>query len=84
MPSISQRSRVSIQTYLIPYIYLMTLGFDIRMGLLCVRNLLLHAECTLTTSISYRQTEPIKRILPKNYAENYVYKPSELRIMRTK
>ncbi|KAG6377044.1 Ndufs4, NADH dehydrogenase Fe-S protein 4 [Boletus reticuloceps] len=30
------------------------------------------------------QPETVKRISPKNYAENYVYKPHKLRIMRTK
>ncbi|KAF5360774.1 hypothetical protein D9756_004692 [Leucocoprinus leucothites] len=30
------------------------------------------------------QPEPTKRIPPKNYAENFVYKPHKLRIMRTK
>ncbi|EGN98238.1 Ndufs4, NADH dehydrogenase Fe-S protein 4 [Serpula lacrymans var. lacrymans S7.3] len=32
----------------------------------------------------YVQTPSIKRIPPKNYSENYVYKPNKLRIMRTK
>ncbi|KAF8133738.1 Ndufs4, NADH dehydrogenase Fe-S protein 4 [Boletus edulis] len=32
----------------------------------------------------YVQPETVKRISPKNYAENYVYKPNKLRIMRTK
>ncbi|KAF8170066.1 ETC complex I subunit conserved region-domain-containing protein, partial [Pholiota molesta] len=30
------------------------------------------------------QQPAVKRIPPKNYAENYVYKPHKLRIMRTK
>ncbi|KIM30060.1 hypothetical protein M408DRAFT_328464 [Serendipita vermifera MAFF 305830] len=32
----------------------------------------------------YVQPPTIKRIPPKNYAENYVYKPNKLRIARTK
>ncbi|KAN0087523.1 ETC complex I subunit conserved region domain containing protein [Tylopilus felleus] len=32
----------------------------------------------------YVQPETVKRIPPKNYAENFVYKPHKLRIMRTK
>ncbi|KAF5339019.1 hypothetical protein D9611_008817 [Ephemerocybe angulata] len=32
----------------------------------------------------YVQPEVVKRIPPKNYAENYVYKPHKLRIARTK
>jgi len=32
----------------------------------------------------YIQGDTIKRIPPKNYAENYVYKPNTLRIARTK
>ncbi|PPQ91698.1 hypothetical protein CVT25_012911 [Psilocybe cyanescens] len=32
----------------------------------------------------YVQHATVKRIPPKNYAENYVYKPNTLRIMRTK
>ncbi|KAF9533165.1 NADH-ubiquinone oxidoreductase 21kDa subunit [Crepidotus variabilis] len=32
----------------------------------------------------YVQQSTVKRIPPKNYAENYVYKPNTLRIMRTK
>ncbi|KIJ64505.1 hypothetical protein HYDPIDRAFT_111836 [Hydnomerulius pinastri MD-312] len=32
----------------------------------------------------YVQPPPTKKIPPKNYAENYVYKPNTLRIMRTK
>jgi len=32
----------------------------------------------------YLQGDTIKRIPPKNYAENYVYKPNTLRIARTK
>ncbi|KAF9046607.1 ETC complex I subunit conserved region-domain-containing protein [Panaeolus papilionaceus] len=32
----------------------------------------------------YVQQPTVKRIPPKNYAENYVYKPHTLRIMRTK
>ncbi|KXN88288.1 NADH-ubiquinone oxidoreductase 21 kDa subunit, mitochondrial [Leucoagaricus sp. SymC.cos] len=32
----------------------------------------------------YVQPEAIKRIPPKNYSENFVYKPHKLRIMRTK
>ncbi|KAJ3542798.1 hypothetical protein NMY22_g3379 [Coprinellus aureogranulatus] len=32
----------------------------------------------------YVQPEMVKRIPPKNYAENFVYKPHKLRIMRTK
>ncbi|KAL9710983.1 ndufs4 NADH dehydrogenase Fe-S protein subunit [Leucoagaricus gongylophorus] len=32
----------------------------------------------------YVQPEPVKSIPPKNYAENFVYKPHKLRIMRTK
>jgi len=32
----------------------------------------------------YVQPAPFKRIPPKNYAENYVYKPNTLRICRTK
>ncbi|OAX42853.1 hypothetical protein K503DRAFT_273473 [Rhizopogon vinicolor AM-OR11-026] len=32
----------------------------------------------------YVQPPPTKKIPPKNYAENYVYRPSTLRIMRTK
>ncbi|TFK52587.1 hypothetical protein OE88DRAFT_1627743 [Heliocybe sulcata] len=32
----------------------------------------------------YVQPPPVKKIPPKNYAENYVYKPSKLRIARTK
>ncbi|KDR82834.1 hypothetical protein GALMADRAFT_238437 [Galerina marginata CBS 339.88] len=32
----------------------------------------------------YVQQTTVKRIPPKNYAENYVYKPNTLRIMRTK
>ncbi|EDR13375.1 uncharacterized protein LACBIDRAFT_148506, partial [Laccaria bicolor S238N-H82] len=32
----------------------------------------------------YVQTPTVERIPPKNYAENYVYRPSTLRIMRTK
>ncbi|KDQ62310.1 hypothetical protein JAAARDRAFT_122204 [Jaapia argillacea MUCL 33604] len=32
----------------------------------------------------YVQPPTVKRIPPKNYAENYVYKPNKLRIARTK
>ncbi|KAF9242544.1 Ndufs4, NADH dehydrogenase Fe-S protein 4 [Melanogaster broomeanus] len=32
----------------------------------------------------YVQPSTTKRIPPKNYAENYVYKPNKLRILRTK
>ncbi|EAU86085.1 NADH-ubiquinone oxidoreductase 21kDa subunit [Coprinopsis cinerea okayama7 len=32
----------------------------------------------------YVQPPEVKRIPPKNYAENFVYKPHKLRIMRTK
>lgn len=32
----------------------------------------------------YVQAPVVKRIPPKNYAENYVYKPNKLRIARTK
>ncbi|KAI0052719.1 hypothetical protein FA95DRAFT_1483169 [Auriscalpium vulgare] len=32
----------------------------------------------------YVQPPPTKKIPPKNYAENYVYKPNKLRIARTK
>lgn len=32
----------------------------------------------------YVQPTTVKRIPPKNYAENFVYKPHKLRIMRTK
>lgn len=32
----------------------------------------------------YVQPPTLKRIPPKNYAENYVYKPNKLRIARTK
>jgi len=32
----------------------------------------------------YVQAPEINRIPPKNYAENYVYKPNKLRILRTK
>ncbi|KAG2153125.1 Ndufs4, NADH dehydrogenase Fe-S protein 4 [Suillus bovinus] len=32
----------------------------------------------------YVQPPPAKKIPPKNYSENFVYKPSTLRIMRTK
>ncbi|KZV88931.1 hypothetical protein EXIGLDRAFT_618770 [Exidia glandulosa HHB12029] len=32
----------------------------------------------------YVQAEGVQRIPPKNYAENYVYKPNTLRIARTK
>lgn len=32
----------------------------------------------------YRQTPMVKKIPPKNYAENYAYNPKELRIMKTK
>ncbi|KAG5651657.1 hypothetical protein H0H81_007937 [Sphagnurus paluster] len=30
------------------------------------------------------QAPTVKRILPKNYAENYAYRPGQLRIMKTK
>lgn len=33
---------------------------------------------------SHSQHPEVKRIPPKNYAENYVYKPNKLRICRTK
>lgn len=33
---------------------------------------------------SNSQQPEVKRIPPKNYAENYVYKPNKLRICRTK
>jgi len=32
----------------------------------------------------HSQQPTVKRIPPKNYAENYVYRPNTLRIMRTK
>ncbi|KIP05153.1 hypothetical protein PHLGIDRAFT_74649 [Phlebiopsis gigantea 11061_1 CR5-6] len=32
----------------------------------------------------YVQQQEVKRVPPKNYAENYVYKPNKLRICRTK
>ncbi|KAI9573645.1 Ndufs4, NADH dehydrogenase Fe-S protein 4 [Boletus coccyginus] len=32
----------------------------------------------------YVQPETVKRIPPKNYSENFVYRPHKLRIMRTK
>ncbi|KAG1717735.1 Ndufs4, NADH dehydrogenase Fe-S protein 4 [Suillus occidentalis] len=32
----------------------------------------------------YVQPPPTKKIPPKNYSENFVYKPNQLRIMRTK
>ncbi|KAG6916445.1 hypothetical protein DXG01_006773 [Tephrocybe rancida] len=32
----------------------------------------------------YVQPTPVTRIPPKNYAENYVYRPGKLRIMKTK
>ncbi|GBE85038.1 NADH-ubiquinone oxidoreductase 21kDa subunit [Sparassis latifolia] len=32
----------------------------------------------------YVQQPEVKRIPPKNYAENYLYRPNKLRIMRTK
>ncbi|KAF9649392.1 hypothetical protein BDM02DRAFT_3094751 [Thelephora ganbajun] len=32
----------------------------------------------------YVQPETVKRIPPKNYSESFVYKPEQLRIMRTK
>ncbi|EIW81053.1 hypothetical protein CONPUDRAFT_56642 [Coniophora puteana RWD-64-598 SS2] len=32
----------------------------------------------------YVQQPTVKKIPPKNYAENFVYKPNQLRIMRTK
>ncbi|KAL4246624.1 NADH dehydrogenase [ubiquinone] iron-sulfur protein 4, mitochondrial [Abortiporus biennis] len=32
----------------------------------------------------YIESTEVKRVPPKNYAENYVYKPNKLRIMRTK
>lgn len=32
----------------------------------------------------YVQPTTVKRIPPKNYAENFVYKPDKLRIVRTK
>lgn len=54
-----------------------------RLGLLCVRC------CRLKLELFYllfccRQAPVVKRIPPKNYAENYVYRPNTLRIMRTK
>lgn len=57
-------------------------GFVVRLGLLCVC-------CKSSTMISFTyiyfsQQETVKRIPPKNYAENYVYKPNKLRICRTK
>lgn len=35
-------------------------------------------------STLFRQPPVVQRIPPKNYAENYVYKPNKLRIARTK
>ncbi|KAF8073727.1 Ndufs4, NADH dehydrogenase Fe-S protein 4 [Lyophyllum atratum] len=32
----------------------------------------------------YVQTPPVKRIPPKNYSENFLYRPGKLRIVRTK
>lgn len=40
-------------------------------------------ECWLGWDF-YLQAPTVKKIPPKNYAENYVYKPNKLRIARTK
>jgi hypothetical protein len=54
-----------------------------RMGLLRVRSqpLLRHASLTFP----YRRQPPtVKRIPPKNYSENYLYRDKKLRIAKTK
>ena len=54
-----------------------------RMGLLHVRQLDLLSNPL--ADIWYHSSSPERtHIPPKNYAENYVYKPNKLRIMRTK
>lgn len=57
---------------------------DPRMGLLCVSSAYSVCISTAQRSSFYSQSETVKRIPPKNYSENYVYKPRTLRIMRTK
>jgi len=55
------------------------------MGLLCVRNIQGKAASGLVlTFLFYSQAAGAKRIPPKNYAENYLYRSDKLRIMKTK
>jgi hypothetical protein len=54
-----------------------------RLGLLRV-GASLTSDMNWTLTSNCRQPPPTKKIPPKNYAENYVYKPNKLRILRTK
>lgn len=52
------------------------------MGLLCVRAVTIRLQKLLIVPCSQQPT--VKRVPPKNYAENFLYRPGKLRIMRTK
>jgi hypothetical protein len=54
-----------------------------RLELLCV-SASLTFDMNWTLMNYHRQPPPTKKIPPKNYSENFVYKPNKLRIMRTK
>lgn len=58
--------------------------YDPRVGLLCVSFKYPFCVFIVDQSSLCSQPEAVKRIPPKNYSENYVYKPHKLRIMRTK
>ena len=58
--------------------------FDPRVGLLRVSFKPPCCVYVVHQSCSCSQAETVKRIPPKNYSENFVYKPHKLRIMRTK
>ena len=60
------------------------LGVVGRLGLLHVRLHHLILRRLILTVHLHSGPEEVNRIPPKNYSENFVYKPSTLRLVRTK
>lgn len=58
--------------------------YCLRMGLLCVRAKSRFVWSRSDSALFSRQLPEVKRVPPKNYAENYLYRKDKLRIMRTK
>jgi hypothetical protein len=81
MPFILLRSKVKVPPSLLSLALAHFLAC--RLGLLRVIHMIDSQADRLTDSRS-SQPPTVKRIPPKNYAENFVFRPGKLRIARTK
>lgn len=85
-PFTLQRSKVGFSHYFCSHRIPFSCLVPNRMGLLRVSSVVgrVSSAADFFFSFGCSQPETVKRVPPKNYSENFVFRPNELRILRTK